>query len=147
MRDYQPSTQPTYHKHLFTKARTGGDWLDKVRIEQGEKGGAMTTRVYGVFRDGVFHPNRPVDLPENTPVFMVIDVVVPTPIPDDESEGDRERRRIHEILVEGGIVRPGPVPGPYKSTLSPEREEEIAQELAKIGRPVYDIIRKERDSN
>jgi hypothetical protein len=97
----------------------------------------------GVYRDGVFHPNEPVDLPNNTPVSMAVN---PAPTEGEESDGDRERREVHEILVARGVVRPGPVPGPVKSRLSPEREAELARKLAEIG-PIYDIIREERDSN
>ena len=64
----------------------------------------------------------------------------------DTDETERERREIHEILVSSGLVRPGPVPGPITSTLSPEREAELAQKLAKA-RPLSAIIREERDSN
>jgi hypothetical protein len=106
----------------------------------------MTLLIQGVYRDGAFHPNEPVELPDNTPVSMAVNAVNTAPVANEESEAERERRRIHEMLVAAGVVRPGPVPGPIKSTLSPEREAEIAQELAKAG-PIYDIIREERDSN
>jgi hypothetical protein len=106
----------------------------------------MTLLIQGVYRDGVFHPNEPVELLDNTPVSMAVNAINPAPVTGGESDADRERRRIHEILVAAGVVRPGPVPGPIKSTLSPEREAEIAQELAKAG-PIYEIIREERDSN
>ncbi len=106
----------------------------------------MTLLVDGVYRDGVFHPTEPVELPDNTRVSMVVNTVNSIPEEDVESDADRERRKIHEILVAAGVVRPGPVPGPVKSVLSPEREAELARELAKAG-PIYEIIREERDSN
>jgi hypothetical protein len=106
----------------------------------------MTLLIDGVYRDGVFHPTEPVELPDNTPVSMAVNAKNPLPAAGEESDADRERREIHEILVAAGVVRPGPVPGPTKSPLSPERRAELARELAKAG-PVYDIIREERDSN
>ena len=102
----------------------------------------MTTLVRAVYRDGVLHPIEPLELPDNTPV--VVSVSVAGEVDTDETE--RERREIHEILVSSGLVRPGPVPGPITSTLSPEREAELAQKLAKA-RPLSAIIREERDSN
>jgi hypothetical protein len=106
----------------------------------------MTLLIQGVYRDGVFHPNEPVKLPDNTPVSMAVDAVNTAPVVDEESDAARERRRIHEMLVAAGVVRPGPVPGPFKSELSPERQAELARKLAEAG-PIYDIIREERDSN
>jgi hypothetical protein len=106
----------------------------------------MTLLINGVYRDGVFHPDEPVELENNTPVTMAVNAKNPALAVGEESDGARERREVHEILVAAGIVRPGPVPGPVKSPLSPEREAEIARKLAEIG-PVYDIIREERDSN
>jgi hypothetical protein len=106
----------------------------------------MTTLVRGVYRDGAFHPDEPVALPDNTPVVMTIDTVNTTPVTSEESAADRERREIHEALVAAGVVRPGPVPGPVKSRLTPERRAELARKLAEVG-PIYDIIREERDSN
>ena len=106
----------------------------------------MTILINGVYRDGVFHPTEPVELEDNTPVTMAVNAKHNAEVTQVESDADRERREIHEILVAAGVVRPGPVPGPIKSPLSPEREAEIAQKLAEIG-PIYDIIREERDAN
>lgn len=110
----------------------------------------MTLIIEGTFRNGVFHPDKPVELPDNTRVSMAVNAV-DTPlnaisISTEESDADRDRTKVHEILVAAGVVRPGPVPGPGKSTLSPKRRAELAQKLAELG-PLYDIIREERDRN
>jgi hypothetical protein len=110
------------------------------------KGGTMTLLIKGVYRDGAFYPNEPVALADNTEVSMAVDAIATATETNEESDGDRERTEIHEILVAAGVVRPGPVPGPTKSPLSPEREAEIARKLAEIG-SIYEIIREERDSN
>jgi predicted DNA-binding antitoxin AbrB/MazE fold protein len=113
----------------------------------------MTLLINGVYRDGVFHPDEPVDLKDNTRVKLVVEAKEAAPpqtakAGDEvvESDEDRERREVHEILVAAGVVRPGPVPGPSPSLALSEREKEIARKLAKLG-PIYDIIREERDSN
>lgn len=107
----------------------------------------MTLLIEGTFRNGVFHPDVPVGLPDNTRVSMAVNAVPDTlPTTHEESDADRERQKVHEILVAAGVVRPGPVPGPVRSTLSPKRRAELARKLAEIG-PIYDIIREERDRN
>lgn len=115
----------------------------------------MPLLIEGIYRDGAFHPTEPVELEENTRVKLAVEAQAPAPTVEptvvepaveEESDADRERREVHEILVAAGVVRPGPVPGPTKSPLSPEREAEIARKLAEVG-PIYDIIREERDSN
>ena len=106
----------------------------------------MTLLIDGIYRDGVFHPTEPVALEDNTRVKMAVETQTPAPPVGEERDADRERREVHEILVAAGVVRPGPVPGPTKSPIFPEREAEIARKLAEFG-PIYDIIREERDSN
>lgn len=106
----------------------------------------MTLLIKGIYRDGAFYPNEPVALADNTEVAMTVDPVKPVTGSGEESDADRKRREIHEILAAAGVIRPGPVPGPTKSPISPEREAEIARKLAEIG-DIYGIIREERDSN
>lgn len=106
----------------------------------------MTLLIDGIYRDGVFHPTEPVPLEDNTRVKMAVDAQTPATPVGEESDADRERREVHEILVAAGVVRPGPVPGPSPSKLTKERRAELARKLAEVG-PIYDIIREERDSN
>src|SRR5688500_4082513 len=106
----------------------------------------MTTLVRAVYRDGAFHPDEPLALPDNTPVMKTIDTVNTAPMEGEGREANSDRRYMHEALVAAGLVRPGPVPGPVKSRLTPERRAELARKLAEVG-PIYDIIREERDSN
>ena len=105
----------------------------------------MTLLIHGVYRDGVFHPNEPVALPNNTPVAMTVEIDTTDEV-SEVDEAERKRREFHELLVAAGLVRPGHVPGLFKSSLSPERQAELARKLAEAG-PIYDIIREERDSN
>ena len=105
----------------------------------------MTKPIRGIYRDGVIQLHEPLDFPDNTPLILAV-YADPFANNDELDEATRERAKIHEILVMAGIVRPSPVPRRSKSPLSPEREAEIAEKLAKV-EPIYDIIREERDSN
>ncbi len=35
----------------------------------------MSIQIEGMYRNGVIHPNQPLDLPENTPVSVVVPIV------------------------------------------------------------------------
>jgi hypothetical protein len=91
-----------------------------------------------VYRDGVLYLEEQLPLSNDTKVTVTVTVEMSA------EEAMTERRIIHETLVAAGLARPGPVPMPVQSILSPEREEEIAEIFAQGG-PVSALILEERN--
>jgi hypothetical protein len=91
-----------------------------------------------VYRDGVLYLEEQLPLSNDTKVIVTVTVEMSV------EEAMTERRSIHEALVAAGLVKPGPVPMPVQSRLSPERRAEIAEAFAQGG-PVSDLILEERE--
>lgn len=98
----------------------------------------MNIPVAAVYRDGVLYLEERLPFSNDTKVTIIISKVM------SPEETLAERERLHSLLVTAGIVKPGPVPMPAGSLLSPEREEELA-ELFGEGGPVSDLIIEGRD--
>jgi hypothetical protein len=97
----------------------------------------MMATLRGIYRAGVVHLREPLALPDNTEVDVSVSPV------ETQEHKQSERDRIHALFVAKGLVRPHAHPQ-AQPPLSPEREAEIAEKLAKAG-SLSELIIKERD--
>lgn len=98
----------------------------------------MSTQTRALYHDGKLYLDDLLPFPNGTPVVVTVGDI------EADEMHDNMRHKIHEVLVAAKLVRPGPVPQPTASTLSPERAAELAK-LFGQGGALSDLIHDERD--
>ncbi len=101
----------------------------------------MNQIVTAVYANGVLRPLIPLELPEQTEVEIEIKPVAET---NGAAAPLDERERIHQILVEAGLVRERQHPPPPPPPLSAEERERLGRLFA-VGKPLSEIIIEERE--
>jgi hypothetical protein len=97
----------------------------------------MMTVLRGVYKDGAVHLHEPLALPNNTEVDVSISPV------NGHENAQNEREQIHALFLAAGLILPHSQTQ-AEPPLSPEREAQLAEKLAKAG-SLSDLIIKERE--
>ncbi len=95
----------------------------------------MTKTITAVYEEGVLRLLMPLPIPERTRVQVQIVAQLPEP--------EQQRHRIHQALLEAGIVRPRHLVEPAQPVS--EAELETASEALAAAGPLSDLIIAERE--
>lgn len=102
----------------------------------------MSQTITAIYADGVLRPLVPLALPEQSEVEIEIKSA-----PTAEHDALAERIRVHQILVDAGLVEDT---GLWQAApvlpISPEEEEELGRAFA-VGKPLSEIIIEDRDEH
>lgn len=106
----------------------------------------MSQSTTAIYENGVLRLQDPLDLPEHARVRVIVEPLGPVDVQsDDSASGDEEhRQRLHQALLDAGLVLPFRPEIPPGDLLSEQERRELARRLAHVG-PVSDIIFEERE--
>lgn len=94
----------------------------------------MEETITAIYGHGVLRPLRPLELPEHARVEITIRA---------QGQVAEQRRKIEMALQAAGLLAAAPTLAPSRSSLSPERREELARRFGQ-GKPVSEIVIEDR---
>jgi predicted DNA-binding antitoxin AbrB/MazE fold protein len=102
----------------------------------------MNQVITAIYADGVLRPLVPLELPEQTEVVIEVKPIVKTN--GAAASAMDERARIHQALVDAGLVQERRFPTPPSPPISEEERERLGRVFS-VGKPLSEIIIEERE--
>ncbi len=102
----------------------------------------MSQIITAIYADGVLRPVVPLELPEQTEVEIEVKPIVKTN--GAAASTLDERARIHQILVDAGLVLERKLPRLPSPPISEEERERLSRVFS-VGKPLSEIIIEERE--
>ena len=87
----------------------------------------MKQTITAIYENGVLRPLTPLELDEHAKVRISVE-----PVPSNVDAVETQRRRVEDVLIAAGLVRPRVAPDP---PLRPLSEQERAELADRIGAP------------